>query len=91
MSITIDKAGRLVLPKPVRDRFNLVPGTALELEVEADGVRLRVARGGSSLRTEQGVMVHHGPAVAALDVADFIRGEREARARRLAAPDRAKP
>jgi AbrB family looped-hinge helix DNA binding protein len=86
MSITIDKAGRLVLPKPIRDRFNLVSGTELEVEVEPDGVRLR-----GSLRRKQGIMVHHGSRVVQLDVAEFIRGERESRALQVAALGSTKP
>jgi len=78
MSITIDKAGRLVLPKPIRDRFNPVSGTELDVEPEADGVRLRVLGGASPLRHKQGLVVHHGSGVVNLDVAEFIRGERDA-------------
>jgi AbrB family looped-hinge helix DNA binding protein len=39
MKATIDGAGRLVIPKQLRDRLGLVPG---EVEVEADGADLRV-------------------------------------------------
>ena len=39
MRTTIDKAGRLVIPKPLRDQLGLVPG---EVEVSADGAALRV-------------------------------------------------
>ena len=39
MRTTIDSAGRLVIPKPLRDRLGLRPG---EVEVEADGADLRV-------------------------------------------------
>jgi AbrB family looped-hinge helix DNA binding protein len=39
MRATIDKAGRLVIPKPLRDRLGLQPG---EVEVTADGAALRV-------------------------------------------------
>jgi AbrB family looped-hinge helix DNA binding protein len=39
MRTTIDKAGRLVIPKPLRDRLGLRPG---EVEVTADGNALRV-------------------------------------------------
>lgn len=39
MRATIDKAGRLVIPKPLRDELGLRPG---EVEVIADGASLRV-------------------------------------------------
>lgn len=39
MRTTIDKAGRLVIPKELRDRLGLGPG---EVEVSADGAGLRV-------------------------------------------------
>lgn len=39
MKSTIDKAGRLVIPKALRDRLGLTAGP---VEVEADGASLRV-------------------------------------------------
>ncbi|WP_156166322.1 AbrB/MazE/SpoVT family DNA-binding domain-containing protein [Mycobacterium haemophilum] len=39
MRATIDKAGRLVIPKPLRDHLGLQPG---EVEVTADGAGLRM-------------------------------------------------
>lgn len=42
MKTTIDKAGRVVIPASVRQRFRLRPGT--ELEVVADDVSVRLLR-----------------------------------------------
>jgi len=39
MKTTIDKAGRLVIPKVLRDRLGLVPGV---VDVFADGAALRI-------------------------------------------------
>ena len=39
MRATIDKAGRLVIPKPLRDHLGLRPG---EVEVSAEGSGLRI-------------------------------------------------
>jgi AbrB family looped-hinge helix DNA binding protein len=43
MTITIDKAGRVVIPAGVRERLGLLPGTALDITVEDAWIRLAVA------------------------------------------------
>ncbi len=40
MKITIDSAGRLVVPKRVRDAAGLAPGTELELRLIGDTIQL---------------------------------------------------
>ena len=83
MTITIDRAGRIVVPKRLRERFNLVAGT--ELEVEASGEYLRLRRVGAepALTRKRGILVHHGDGRANLDAAAFIRAERESRSLRI--------
>ena len=83
MIITIDRAGRVVVPKTLRDRFNLTAGTELEIKAVGDGLTLRRMGAETSLVRKHGILVHHGGARAALDVGEFIRAEREARIRRL--------
>ena len=82
MIITIDRAGRVVVPKSFRDRFNLVAGTELEIEATANGVRLRKIGNAPALVRKKGVLVHHGTARTTLDITEFIRAERDARGRR---------
>lgn len=40
MMVSIDRAGRVVIPKGVRDRLGLDAGVELVLEVEGDTIRL---------------------------------------------------
>ena len=87
MIITIDRAGRVVVPKQLRDRFNLVAGTELDIEASGDGLRLRKVVSQPTLIRKKGVLVHHGTTSAPIDVAAFIRAEREARSRQAAADD----
>jgi AbrB family looped-hinge helix DNA binding protein len=55
MRATIDKAGRLVIPKQLRDHLGLRPG---EVEVTADGAALRVEPlVGDSLDEQDGRLV----------------------------------
>jgi AbrB family looped-hinge helix DNA binding protein len=41
MTITIDKAGRVVIPASIRERAGLMPGAALEITVDDTGIRLQ--------------------------------------------------
>jgi AbrB family looped-hinge helix DNA binding protein len=54
MSITIDKAGRLVLPKDIREQLGLSAGDELELSVGEDSVTLRPKANASSLKRING-------------------------------------
>jgi AbrB family looped-hinge helix DNA binding protein len=56
-TLTVDKAGRVVLPKPVRDELQLGAGDRLELESSEDQIVLRPVRGTASLRKKQGIWV----------------------------------
>lgn len=51
MRITIDAAGRIVVPKPMRDDLGLAPGTELELSV-VDG-RIEVDVPATPMRLEE--------------------------------------
>ena len=55
--LTVDKAGRIVLPKPLRDELQLEAGDTLELESSGDKITLRPTRGNTQLRKKHGVWV----------------------------------
>ena len=62
MRATIDKAGRLVIPKPLGDQLGLRPGA---VEVTADGAGLRVVPVHDEDLAEEAALVgataaHHG-------------------------------
>ena len=58
MKLTLDKAGRIVLPKPLRDELHLEPGDALEIERSGEDITLRPVRGEVQLRKKHGIWVY---------------------------------
>lgn len=80
ITLTIDRAGRLVLPKPVRDELQLAAGDSLELESSDDQIVLRPVRGVATLRKKQGVWVMRtGKPLSAEVVNETIRKIRNER------------
>jgi len=80
--LTLDKAGRVVLPKPVRDELRLAPGDSLELESSEEQVILRPVRGTTGLRKKHGIWVFRaGKPLPANVVDETVRQIREERGR----------
>jgi len=57
--LTLDKLGRILLPKPVRGKLQLAAGDQLELESLGDQITLRPLRGSAELRKKRGLWVFH--------------------------------
>ena len=74
-TLTVDKAGRVVLPKPVRDQLQLVAGDSLELESSEHYVVLRPVRGKVGMRKKQGIWVLDVDAPLSLDTVNRATGE----------------
>lgn len=80
--LTIDKAGRVVLPKPVREELQLAPGDSLELESSDQQIVLRPVRGTMPLEKEHGVWVFcAGEPLLASTVKDTLKEVRQQRDR----------
>jgi AbrB family looped-hinge helix DNA binding protein len=58
--VTLDKAGRVVIPKRLRDALRLAPGDSLTLESNGNELTLRPERSGAALRKERGIWVFRG-------------------------------
>jgi AbrB family looped-hinge helix DNA binding protein len=80
MRTTIDKAGRVVIPAPLRERAGLLPGSELEITADESGLRLeRVAAGPKLVKIGRRLVARPTAPPATrptLDVAALIEEER---------------
>jgi AbrB family looped-hinge helix DNA binding protein len=60
MKLRIDKSGRILVPKPLRDRLGLKPGTELKAVEQSGGVFLRVVEQRPAMVKIEGLWVHQG-------------------------------
>ena len=60
--LTLDQAGRVLIPKTLRQELHLGPGDTLELQSEGDEITLRRVRPKALLKKEHGIWVYQGEA-----------------------------
>ncbi len=78
--LTIDKAGRVVIPKQLRDKLHLVPGDAFRLESTEEEIVLRPVRDEVPLFKERGVWVYRtGTSLPAETTDSLLQAIREDR------------
>jgi len=80
--LTLDKAGRVVIPKRLRDKLHMAAGDSFQLENTDEQIVLKPMREELSLRKEHGIWVAYGGAPLSAEVTDAvlqsIRDERDA-------------
>jgi AbrB family looped-hinge helix DNA binding protein len=79
--LTLDNAGRIMIPKALREELNLEPGDSLDLESQGERIVLRPVRGTMPLRKEDGIWVFRTgePLLASVTdrVLEDVRDERD--------------
>lgn len=80
MRTTIDKAGRLVIPRGLRDRIGLSDGGEVELELDGASVRIEPVTG-RDLKEDDGLLVipANGTPVTRAAVRELIDADRHGR------------
>ena len=81
MEIILDKSGRVVIPKEIRDDLGLKPGEVLHVEIFEDEVILKPLRGETPLYVKDGVLIFSGTATG--NIKDAISTQREERFRKV--------
>ena len=79
MKLLIDKSGRIVVPKRLRERLGLKPNSELEIVEQSDGVLLRATQEKPPLSEVGGLLVHQGAAEPGAKwdrIIDDVREER---------------
>jgi len=81
MDATLDKFGRIVLPKAVRDSLGLDAGTELVVEQRAGEIVLKPAETGPPLAVKDGILVYCGKPAG--DLGRAVATHRRARLRNV--------
>jgi AbrB family looped-hinge helix DNA binding protein len=77
MELKIDKAGRIVVPKPLRERLGFKPDTELEAIEQPEGVLLKRVEQRPSMLKVDGLWVHQGSAEPGANWERILEGVRE--------------
>jgi AbrB family looped-hinge helix DNA binding protein len=83
MQVIVDRAGRFVVPKSVRERLGLRENSRLELEETAEGMILRPIEQGSGLVRRNGRLVFTGHPTGKINWDRLVQEDREERMRKI--------
>jgi AbrB family looped-hinge helix DNA binding protein len=75
----IDKAGRIVVPKKIREALHLVPGTRLTLRTDGESIIVQQESRPRGLHRKNGILVYDAGPLPPLDTTDLVDEDRQAR------------
>jgi AbrB family looped-hinge helix DNA binding protein len=87
-TLVLDKAGRVVIPKALREELHLEAGDALQLEQNGEQIVLRPIRAAMPVRKEDGVWVYRSGQTSQASIRKLIEDGREERHRAILGLDR---
>ena len=77
MATTVTSKGQVTIPKPVRDRLGIVPGSSVEFELTQDGrVQLRKVGGTRPASRFDALRGSAGSGLSTDEIMALTRGER---------------
>ena len=79
MHVAIDRFGRILIPKNMREEFNLEPGTSIRIQKGKAGIELIPVHEEPNLHLKEGVLVYSGKPLD--DLADAVARLREERSK----------
>ena len=81
MKTTLDRFGRVVVPKELRERLGLKPGVEMDIDEHENEVVMKRREHETPLELEEGVLVLTGAATG--DMMDAVRIHRKERLQKL--------
>jgi AbrB family looped-hinge helix DNA binding protein len=76
MTTTVTSKGQVTIPKPVRDRLGIKPGSAVSFELAADGrVSLVKVSGDRPISRFEAIRGRAGPGPTTDEIMSLLRGE----------------
>jgi len=80
METTLDRFGRIVIPKEIREDLGIEAGSVLRVEERGDEVRLTPLRDNPPIRVKEGLLVFAGEPAG--DLIGAVKRHRDKRAKR---------
>jgi AbrB family looped-hinge helix DNA binding protein len=81
MRTTLDKFGRLVIPKKMREDLGIEPGTPVTVEERGQVIYVKPVHDAPPVAVKEGILVYRG--VAEGDLEKAVAVDRECRRRKL--------
>jgi AbrB family looped-hinge helix DNA binding protein len=82
METTLDRFGRIVIPKEIREDLAIEAGSVLRVEGRENEIRLTPLRDSPPIRVKEGVLVFAGEPAG--DLNGVVKRHRDERAKRVA-------